>query len=141
MTQAQPTRDELAQLYEADRLNLEAIGQRYGVSRKLVTRWLKEGGIAIRKAERGVKVEPPPVEELRKLRADGLSLDEVAQRFGVARTTAHRWYKEAGIKQQRGRKPTDTAKAQFVAYHRQKFLEYLRLTRAAKVGILEEPIV
>lgn len=129
MTQTQPSREELAQLYDTDRLSLEAIAQHYGVSRKLVTRWLKDAGITIRRAKLPEKIKPPPAETLRKLRADGLSLDEVAQRFGVARTTAHRWYKDAGIKQQRGRKPKDTAKAAFVAYHRQKFLEHLSLTR------------
>lgn len=96
-----PTDATLRRLYVDQDLPMEALCQRYGVSRKRLRVWLVEAGIPIRtrhESGRRRQLVSPAAGDLRHMyEQERLSSPEIAQRLGVSQQTAHRWLTEAGI--------------------------------------------
>ena len=90
---------ELRRLYERERLVPVEIGERFGVSGRTVSGWLRQLGIAPRpQSERRRRHRPPaPAELRRRYVAEGLSTGRLAARYGVSVTTLTRWLEDAGI--------------------------------------------
>jgi uncharacterized protein YjcR len=90
---------ELRRLYEQQRLVPAEIGERVGVSGRTVRAWLQQLGIPLRpRAERRRRHLPPtPAQLRRRYLADGLSIGQLANRYGVSASTVKRWLKDAGI--------------------------------------------
>jgi DNA-binding transcriptional regulator LsrR (DeoR family) len=91
-----PANTELRRCYLDEGLTTAQLAARYGVSATTAKRWLDKAGIPRRSARRSSRA--PGAEELRRLYQDeGLSTTQIAQRYGVAQTTAHGWLRAAGI--------------------------------------------
>jgi transposase len=90
---------ELRRLYEQQRLVPAEIGERFGVSGRTVRAWLRRLGIPLRpQPERRRRRLPPSEAELRRrYAADGLTIAQLAARYGVAASTVRRWLGDAGI--------------------------------------------
>lgn len=90
---------ELRRLYEQQRLTTAETGERLGVSGRTVRTWLQQAGIALRpRRERRRCYLPPADTELRRCYLEeGLTVDQLAARYGVSATTAKRWLGNAGI--------------------------------------------
>jgi transposase len=93
------SRAELRRLYEQQRLTPAEIGERLGVSGRTIRTWLQRAGIALRPGwERRRRHLPPADTELRRCYLDeGLTIAQLAARYGVSATTAKRWLDKAGI--------------------------------------------
>jgi transposase-like protein len=66
------------------------------VSASTVRRWLKDAGIPRRPA--GGRSRAPSREELYRLyQAEGLSITQIGERYGVSQSTAHNWLRAAGV--------------------------------------------
>jgi len=89
----------LRRLYEQQRLVPAEIGERVGVSGRTVRTWLQRLGIPLRpQPERRRRHRPPtPAQLRRRYLADGLSIGQLAARYGVSASTVRRWLKDAGI--------------------------------------------
>lgn len=94
---------ELRRLYERERLVPAEIGERFGVSGRTVRAWLRHFGIALRpKPERRRRHLPPSPAELGRRYVDGgLSIGQLAARYGVSATTVRRWLQDAGVSRRR----------------------------------------
>jgi transposase len=90
---------ELRRLYQRERMAAGEIGERFGVSGRTVSGWLRQLGIAPRpQSQRRRRHRPPnPVELRRRYVADGLTPGQLATRYGVSASTVTRWLKDAGI--------------------------------------------
>jgi transposase len=97
---------ELHRLYEQQRLTPAEIGERLGVSGRTIRTWLQQAGIALRpRRERRRHHLPPTDVELRRCYLDeGLTIAQVAARYGVSATTARRWLGNAGIPRRAARR-------------------------------------
>src|SRR4051794_36756609 len=81
---------------------LEALAAAYGVSRRTVSRRLREAGWALRPRGAARLSKDPGAERLRELHVEqGLPAAEVARRLGMSRKTASRWLRRAGIARDR----------------------------------------
>src|SRR6266542_2765893 len=81
---------ELRRLYQRERLAPVEIGERFGVSGRTVSGWLRQLGIA-----------PRPRSQRRRYVADGLSTGQLATLYGVSVRTVTRWLEDAGISRRR----------------------------------------
>jgi DNA-directed RNA polymerase specialized sigma24 family protein len=91
-----PADTELRRCYHDEGLTADQLAARHGVSATTVKRWLHRAGIPRRAAGRGSRA--PTGEELRRLyQGEGLSTTQIAQRYGVSQSTAHRWLRAAQI--------------------------------------------
>jgi transposase len=90
---------ELRRLYEQQRLTPAEIGERLGVSGRTVRAWLQQAGITLRpRRERRRRHLPAADTELRRCYHDeGLTIVQLAARYGVSATTARWWLGNAGI--------------------------------------------
>jgi transposase len=90
---------ELRRLYEQQRLVPAEIAERLGVSSRTVRAWLRRFGIPLRpQPERRGRPLPPTAAELRRRYvADGLTITQLAARYGVGPTTVRQWLQDAGI--------------------------------------------
>ena len=90
---------ELRRLYEQQRLVPAEIAERFGVSSRTVRAWLRRLGIPLRRQpERRGRPLPPTAAELRRLYlADGLTIAQLAARYGVGTATVRGWLQNAGI--------------------------------------------
>ena len=90
---------ELRRLYEQQRLVPAEIGERVGVSGRTVRAWLQRLGIPLRpQPERRRRHLPPtPAQLRRRYLADGWSIGQLADRYGVSTSTVRRWLQDAGI--------------------------------------------
>jgi transposase len=90
---------ELRRLYEQQRLAPAEIADRFGVSSRTVRAWLRRSGIPLRpQPERRGRPLPPTAAELRRRYvADGLTITQLAARYGVGTSTVTQWLQNAGI--------------------------------------------
>ena len=90
---------ELRRLYEQQRLDPAEIAERFGVSSRTVRAWLRRLGIPLRpQPERRGRPLPPTAAELRRrYLADGLTIAQLAARYGVGTSTVRGWLEHAGI--------------------------------------------
>lgn len=90
---------ELRRLYEQQRLVPAEIAQRLGVSGRTVRTWLRRLGVPLRPQpeRRGRRLPPTEAELRRRYLADGLTIAQLAARYGVAATTVRQWLQNAGI--------------------------------------------
>jgi transposase len=90
---------ELRRLYQLERLAAVEIGERLGVSGRTVRGWLRQLGIAPRpRSQRRRRHRPPAPAELgRGYVTDGLSIGQLATRYGVSASTVRRWLAAAGV--------------------------------------------
>ena len=96
-----PPENELRNLYEAQRLTAEQVGERFGVSRGLVLQWLRRYGIQARPSGTGLAqrgIEPPTCEELtRMIHTDRLTYAQIAVQYGVDQSAVMHWLNKHGI--------------------------------------------
>jgi transposase len=94
---------ELRRLYEQQQRTPAEIAERFGVSGRTVRRWLRRLGIPLRPPpERRGRPLPPTAAELRRRYvADGLTIAQLAARYGVAASTVRGWLQNAGIPRRR----------------------------------------
>jgi transposase len=94
---------ELRRLYQRERLAVVEIGERFGVSGRTVSGWLRQLGIAPcpQSQRRRRHRRPAPAELRRRYVADGLSTGQLATRYGVSVRTVTRWLEDAGISRRR----------------------------------------
>lgn len=96
-----PPESELRNLYEAQRLTAEQIGERFGVSHGLVLQWLRRYGIQARPSGTGLAqrgIEPPTCEELtRMIHTDRLTYAQIAVQYGVDQSAVMHWLNKHGI--------------------------------------------
>lgn len=92
-----PPDDELRALYIEDRHTLQQLGAKFGVSTPVVSRWLREAGIDRRPQGRQRAEAPDPDVLRRSYVDDGLSVNELAARFGASHGTIRSWLQAAGI--------------------------------------------
>ena len=90
---------ELRRLYEQQQLVPAEIAERLGVSGRTVRAWLRRLGIPLRpQPERRGRPLPPTAAELRRRYvADGLTIAQLAARYGVGTSTVRGWLQNAGI--------------------------------------------
>jgi transposase len=90
---------ELRRLYEQQQLVPAEIAERFGVSGRTVRAWLRRLDIPLRpQPERRGRPLPPPAAELRRrYAADGVTIAQLATRYGLAASTVRRWLADAGI--------------------------------------------
>jgi excisionase family DNA binding protein len=93
------SRAELRRLYEQQRLTPAEIGERLGASGRTIRTWLQQAGIALRPGwERRRRHLPPADTELRRCyHEEGLTITQLAARYGVSATTVRRWLDNGGI--------------------------------------------
>lgn len=96
-----PPESELRNLYEAQRLTMEQIGEQFNVSGGLVKQWLKRSGIQARPNGTGLAargIEPPTREELtRMIHTDRLTYTQIAVQYGVDQSAVQHWLNRHGI--------------------------------------------
>lgn len=81
-----PPKEELEQLYLNGRLSPKTIGGRYGVSNKVVLRWLKEHNIPIRSPHEK-KISDELKSKVIQMYLSGISRDEIGKKFNCGRET------------------------------------------------------
>ena len=92
------TRDRAIVERVATGLSLRAVGAEFSVSHTVVRKIAARAGVHSSGHRRG----PPPwpahrLAELRRLRSEGLSMGEIAQRLGVSKTTVHKLINRHGM--------------------------------------------
>ena len=90
---------ELRRLYEQQQLVPAEIAERLGVSGRTVRAWLRRFGIPLRPQpeRRGHRLPPTATELRRRYGADGLTIAQLAARYGVGTSTVRQWLQNAGI--------------------------------------------
>jgi len=97
-----PSGEELERLYVDERMSSTEIAEMYGTGISTISKWLIKEGIKTRNASeaklpRGVT--RPSGEELERLYVDErMSINNIAEMYGVNKTTAWGWLKGAGVK-------------------------------------------
>jgi transposase len=99
---------ELRRLYEQQQLVPAEIAERFGVSGRTVRAWLRRLGIPLRPQpeRRGRRLPPPAAELRRRYLADGLTIAQLAARYGVGTSTVRGWLADAGIPRRRPGRPS-----------------------------------
>jgi transposase len=100
---------ELRRLYEQQRLAPAEIAERFGVSGRTVRAWLWRLGIPLRPQpeRRGRRLPPTAAELRRRYVADGVTIAQLAARYGVGTSTVRQWLQNAGIpRRPPGRRPS-----------------------------------
>jgi transposase len=96
-----PTRDEMIQLYEVERLSTREIAKMYDVQHITVRRWLDLYGMKPRASGKGLAnrgIEPPSRDDLfRMIHVEHLGYVGVAAKYGVDSTAVPYWLKKHGI--------------------------------------------
>jgi len=83
---------ELRRLYEQQQLAPAEIAERSGVSGRIVRAWLRRLGIPLRpQPERRGRRLPTAAELRRRYIADGLTITQLAARYGVGTSTVRQW--------------------------------------------------
>jgi transposase len=102
---------ELRRLYEQQRLVPAEIAERLGVSGRTVRAWLRRCGIPLRPQpeRRGRRLPPPAAELRRRYVADGLTIAQLAARYGVGTSTVRGWLEHAGIPRRLPGRPSQQA--------------------------------
>jgi transposase len=102
---------ELRRLYEQQRLVPAEIAERFGVSGRTVRAWLRRLGIPLRPQpeRRGRRLPPPAAELRRRYLADGLTIAQLAARYGVGTSTVRGWLEHAGIPRRLPGRPSQQA--------------------------------
>jgi transposase len=102
---------ELRRLYEQQRLAPAEIADRFGVSSRTVRAWLRRSGIPLRpQPERRGRPLPPTAAELRRRYvADGVTIPQLAARYGVGRSTVRQWLENSGIPRRPPGRPSQQA--------------------------------
>lgn len=96
-----PTAKDLQRLVHDEHRSYREIAACYGVDASAIPHWLKRHGIVLpttwgtRYGDNAPRL--PDVAQLAALYLDGLSLDEIGQRFGVSRLPIRARFKAAGI--------------------------------------------
>ena len=90
---------ELRRLYEQQRLAPAEIAERFGISSRTVRAWLRRLEIPLRPQpeRRGRRLPPTAAELHRRYVADGLTIAQLAARYGVSTATVRGWLQNAGI--------------------------------------------
>jgi transposase len=90
---------ELRRLYEQQRLVPAEIAERLGVSSRTVRAWLRRLEVPLRPPpeRRGRRLPPTAAELRRRYGADGLTIAQLAARYGVGTSTVRGWLQNAGI--------------------------------------------
>lgn len=101
MKKAPPTRENLVNMYERQRMSTRAVGKEIGLDHKGVLRWLEKYEIPRRMSGRSLAargIEKPSRAELaRMIHEEHLGYRGVAARYGVDYTAIARWLDEHGI--------------------------------------------
>jgi transposase len=90
---------ELRRLYEQQQLAPAEIAERSGVSGRTVRAWLRRLGILLRPQpeRRGRRLPPTAAELRRRYIADGLTITQLAARYGVGTSTVRQWLQNSSI--------------------------------------------
>ncbi len=96
-----PTRDELEKFYVNERISVEEISKKLGVSHFTLCNWLREYDIEIRDSSEAKLPEgiiKPKKQELERMYVDEkMSAEKMGKRLGVGTTTIYNWLKENDI--------------------------------------------
>jgi transposase len=89
-------KEELEQLYLKDKLSTKEIGHQYGVSHKVVLRWLKEYNISIR-SPHDKKIPDEQKGKVVQMYLSGVSRDKIGEKFNCGRETIRKILVNEGI--------------------------------------------
>ena len=96
-----PSHETLLDLYEKQRLTTRQIGQKFGVSKTHVLRWMKSYDMPRRVAKNGLEnrgIEAPTAAELEwMVHTEHLSYEEIGRRYGVDQSAVPHWLTKHGI--------------------------------------------
>lgn len=100
-----PSKASLVRMYWGRRMNSTEIAEEFGVARSVAYNWLMKDGIPLRSKGEAVSMalenkysSKPSTAFLEKMYfKHKMSINDIAKRFGVADTTAHRWLRKDGI--------------------------------------------
>lgn len=102
-----PTAELLEQLYHQKGMSLQAIGDRYGVAKSTVSRWMDDRGIERRGP--GRRSECPPMEDLARLAARGWKVRRLADYYSCSEPTMRKYLEQCGIAVEEGTRGDKTA--------------------------------
>ena len=89
-----PEKKELERLYLEEGQTQKEIASAYGVSKETVYEWIHKAGIKKALGKGQGQPESPGKDILSRLVSEGTSLKGIADRYGVSRSVADRWFRK-----------------------------------------------